>query len=249
MKFLKLCSAAFLLLIVNFQIANGCRCGTIPPPCYSYWESEAVFAGRVKRVFKDAEFPFNKVEVDIEENFRGMPFKTAFTYNAGTSCSWTFAEGENILFYAGVNKKSPNEFGTGYCTRTTSYSTNLIDFDFFKQLKSTTPNYWIWGTISQNETEPLEGIKAEILSNGKKITGISDKDGNLRIRVSKAGTYRIRVFLPQNVFLIPPQEYIEGKMNLKEIIKSGTHYVEYEVEVKNNKCGWFDTPVSQPQDL
>ena len=200
MKLLKLCIAAFLLLIVNFQIANGCRCVMIPPPCYSYWESDAVFAGKVKRVFKDAEFPFNKVEVDIEENFRGMPFKTAFTYNAGTSCSWTFAEGENILFYAGVDKQSPNEFGTGYCTRTASYSTNLIDLDFFKQLKSATPNYWIWGTISQSETKPLEGIKAEVLSSGKNLQALAIKTAILEFPFQKRENIAFAFFCLKTFF-------------------------------------------------
>lgn len=246
------------LLILSPQLAYACQCRIVPPPCYAYWESDAIFTGKIKKIyqFKEGDFqPLDKVEIAVEKNFKGMPFTTAFTYNFGHSCAWNFDEGENLLFYANVGKAEPNSFGTGLCTRTGVIRENFnfensLDFSFFKQLKSKTRNYWVWGTISQRADKPLAGFKAEVIDNKKKLTGISDKNGNLKIPVSGEGIYRVRVFLPQNIFLSASDlDDSQRKAYKKEVLNSKIHYVEYEVEVKNNKCGWFDTPVTPPQDI
>ena len=127
------------------------------------------------------------------------------------------------------------------CTRTSHHNEKLIDFDFFDSLSSAVPNYWIWGTISKGSDTPLEGIKAEVLDNKKKITGVSDKDGNLKISVSKEGKYLVRVFTPKGASLDFPQRKEQQIILKGGKLKAKKPYLEYEVEVKNNKCGWFDT--------
>lgn len=240
MKILKVISLSIILLICSSQNILACRCEIMPPPpCYDYWQYDAVFVGTVKEDSLNIENGIPKVEIEVDKNYRGMKNETAYTYNYEHSCALGFEKGEKFLFYGNVDKKDDSIFGTGLCTRTSHFSEKLIDFDFFDSLNSATPNYWIWGTISKGSDTPLEGIKAEVLDNKKKITGVSDKDGNLKISVSKEGKYRVRVQIPNGVFInIPRKEQIK---NFKRaILRNKKHYLEYEIEVKNNKCGWFD---------
>ena len=81
------------------------------------------------------------------------------------------------------------------------------------------------------------------MDNKKKLTGVSDKSGNLKILVSREGKYKVRLYIPRgarfNVSLYEGQQ---------EIFKGGgpdikTPYLDYEVEVKNNQCGWFDSEI------
>jgi hypothetical protein len=232
-------------------------CEKPPPPCVAFSESEAVFVGTVKNVIQDNETePIPKVEIEVEQNFRGMKSKTAFTYNYSHSCAWTFEKGEKFLFYGSLAEKDENYFSTHFCTRTQEFDEKLIDFEFLNSLNNPTPNYWIWGTITKiSDTsylghQPLQGVKAQVFDNKNKLVGMSDVNGNLKISVSKEGLYKIRVFPPKGTSLDSDKfinsAFFEKRKTLKNYnFDKMKPFVEYEVEVKANKCGWFYLPLQK----
>jgi hypothetical protein len=248
MKVYKIIFILTLISLFSVQATVACRPFNEPPPCYNFWQYDVVFVGTVKNVEEKStennDFP--KVEIEVEQNFKGMKSQKVFTYNYGSSvCATTFRKGGKFLIYGKLDEKKANYFGAGPRTQSIYPEAVLSDFDFFKTLGSSTPNYWIWGTISRgNLGTPIEGAKAEIFDGKQKLTGISDKNGDLKIVVSKEGKYIVRVYLPKGLAATVSNWIEQWKTVYKGNgrTKKGM-YIEYEVEVKNNQCGWFDTTV------
>lgn len=222
----------------------ACTCEPPPPPCYAYGESDAVFIGEIKNISPNALNPgfLDKVEVGVIQSFKGMTYKTAYTHNSGHSCMWTFHKGQKLLFYVNTNDKDKNLFGAGLCSRTSRFDEGLSDFNFFKSLADTTPRYWIWGTTFRDwGGGPIQGIRAEVLDNKRKVIGVSDINGDLKISVSKEGKYKVRVFTPKGASLAFPQREEQRKILKATKLEARKPYLEYEVDVKTNQCGWFGT--------
>ncbi len=245
MKFSKIISILMLIGIFSVQAIFACRAFNEPPPCYNFWQYDVVFVGTVKNVEEEGTENnyFPKVEIEVEQNFEGMKSRKVFTYNYGSSlCAPTFRKGNKYLIYGKLNEKKENYFGAGIRTQTLYPETVIADFDFLRALESSTPNYWIWGTVSRgNVGSPIAGVKAEVFDGVKVLTGVSDKNGDLKIVVSKEGKYNVRVYQIKGLEL-----GISNWEEQREIPKTrgknrNGYYVEYEVEVKNNRCGWFDT--------
>lgn len=242
-----------ILFYSDLQYSIACTCNMPPPPCYAYSKSEAVFVGTIKAVIEDYESsPQPKVEVEVEKNFKGMNSKTAFTYNYSNSCAWDFAKGEKFLFYANLDKENKTEFATGFCTRTQEFEDNLTDFNFLNSIKNPSPGYLIWGVITDYDNtqhysrKPLKGIQAQILDNKKNLVGASDENGDLKISVSKEGIYKVRVFPPKvkQLDFNALSDYEENLKKLKNYnFRKTKPFVEYEIEVKENECGWFHLPL------
>ncbi len=244
MRIIRILFILTLTIIFGIQTSFACRCFTAPPPCYNYWKVDAVFVGTVKNV--ENESPENnfmpKVEVEVEQNFKGMKSKKAITQNYGHSCAWRFGKDSKFLFYGNLDEKEENYFSTHYCTRTQHFEENLTDFDFFKALNSSTPNYWIWGTISRGDLNSgIQNVNAEVFDNKKKLSGFSDKNGDLKIVVSKEGKYIVRVYVPKGATFNISQWEEQHQLFKRAGKNKKGRYLEYEVEVKNNQCGWFDT--------
>ena len=252
MRFFAIFAFLFFLFHLSSTSIIACSCSPPPPPCFAFWQSDAVFIGKVTKVESRQEATYPKVEVEVEENFRGMNYKKAFTHNHGTSCSWDFEKGDKILFYADLDKNDNSIFGTNFCTRTKVYDENLEDLEFFKSLRNPTPNYWVWGTITRGYgyNGSLEGVRAEIVGNGKKPSAISDKDGNLKISLSKAGIYKVRVYPPKGTtidhttLINSLYREIQIKILKNYDIKKKNAFIDYEIEVKANQCGWFNLPLT-----
>lgn len=171
-----------------------------------------------------------------------MKTPKTFTYNTPTSCSHRFSAGSKYLFYGDLDNEKENHFVTGLCTRTQSFEENLTDLDFLNALESPTPKYWIWGTFSRGQMgSAIAGVKAEVSDGGRILTGVSDKNGDLKFVVSKEGRYTVRVYPPKGAELGTSQwEEQLSLFNGGGKSKKGD-YVQYEVDVINNRCGWFDT--------
>lgn len=252
MKFITLFFLLCLLTLFCYQTVSACRCFVSPPPCYAYSQYDAVFVGTVKKVEEDSETNnFSpKVVVEVEQDFKGNLEKNMFTYNnEAHSCALTFRKSDKFLFYGSLRENDKSIFGTGYCTRTQEFEDDLLDFDFLKSINDSKPNYWIWGTISKGLNDSaIKGIKAEVFDNKRKLIGISDKNGDLKITVSKEGTYKVRLFVPKD-FELNISQYEEQRNIFKRVgVHKKQRCAEYEVEVKNNRCGWFDAALYELKD-
>ena len=242
MKFIKI--TFFLMVLVFFSRQNvlACICYPPPPPCYAFAESEVVFVGTVKEVKgDDNSFQPKKIRIAVDKNYKGIKVNEVFAETGNTSCDFEgYRENAKFLFYGSLFESQTN-FVTSFCSRSQYFDENSPDLEFLNALSNTTPNYWIWGTFTKGyRGTQVSGIKAEVID-GKTIrSGISDKTGNLKFTVSKEGKYRVRVYL-QKGKTFRPSDY-DGQWNL--VKGSGKNkqgrYVEYEVEVKNDQCGWFD---------
>lgn len=229
----------------------ACTCDIRPPACFEYGRTEAVFIGTVKKVnpvTETSSFPLETVEIAVDESFRGVTTPFVTTFNDRHSCAFTFKPGDSFLFYGGFNKDRPDEFGTSFCHRTQLYKENLVDLEFLRAVKDNRPVYWAWGTISEwYYSTPVKGIRAEVLGLPKKIEAISNSAGDIRLEVPKPGTYRIRIHLPKDRTDLDGS--LRNNVELRELQRkqivggrfTGSRpYVDYQVQVEPNRCGWFD---------
>lgn len=239
-----------LSLVALSNSAFACSCEIPPPPCVQYWRTDTVFVGKVANVESNTSELFPKVTVGVEENYKGMNFGTAITVNFPSSCSFTFNSGERFLFYGSLDKKNPNTFGAGFCSGTTLFQKDLGDIEFLDGLKNKKSTYWIWATVSKDYFDtPAQGVLAEVLGIKPKLTAQSDQNGDLKIVVPKPGKYKVRMWLPKGKEWSGSLRMDEQlRKRQQEIWRGGGksrkgRFMDFEVEVANNRCGWIDLPL------
>lgn len=247
----------FFLIFFSFswQTSSACTCITPPPPCYAYSQYDVVFVGTVKKTkFDINNNPPIKTTFSIYKSYKGVNSEEVFTETGANSCDFeNFRENKKFLIYGNLYEKDKTYFSTSYCSRSGVYDENLIDFDFLNQLNESKPLYWVWGTISKKSVEnngehlPLSNVQAMVIDSNQRIVGTSDKNGNVKISVSKAGMYKVRVFPPKGTQLdgnLILNFHRENYQTLKNYnFRKNKPFVDYEIEVKANKCGWFYLPL------
>lgn len=228
----------------------ACTCQSPPPPCYSYWQSDAVFVGRVSKIARVEDSYLERVEVSVEESFKGMDFPIALTDNFPTSCSFSFTEDQRFLFYTSISTSRPEYFGAGLCTGTKPFREDLGDFEFLRAVKNGESNYWIWVTIARGfDNDGVQGVKAEVIGKMGRLMGESDKDGNLKILVPGPGKNSVRVWIPKGKEWSGALRYDEAQSNYQiKILKGGSknragRYMDFDVDVTANRCGWIYLPL------
>jgi hypothetical protein len=240
-----------LTIFVSSTVAIGCSCEPPPPPCLQYWRDDTVFVGKISKVAFGLEGSVPDVNVAVEENFKGMNFSSAVTSNDLTSCSFDFHEGQKYLFYAKISEKQANHFGTGYCSRTRIFESNLPDPQFLRSIKSQKSNYWVWATINGGFLDHTRGgIAAEVLGIKPKLSGQTDENGDLKIVVPGAGKYKVRIWLPKGMEWSATLRFDEELRSQQQKTWRGGgktrkgRFMDFEVEVSSNHCGWIDLPLT-----
>jgi hypothetical protein len=228
----------------------GCICEMPPPPCYAYGRIDTVFVGQVSNVSEDRSEYSPKVEVLVEENFKGMNSKLAITRNEPHSCAFRFQKGDRYLFYGYLDDNNPFQFSTYSCTRTTKFRDDLDDWEFLRNVKESRPMHWIWISASNGYDTPFKGLRAKIISGDNKLEGVSDEDGNIKFEVPKNGKYRVRIWVPkgkQFSFILRQNKEIRDEQRLLYKGAGGkvgsTLHMDFEVDVQDNRCAWIDFPV------
>lgn len=247
MKQIKCISLLLFLLFFSINTNLACSCFLPPPPCYAFGKSEAVFVGKVTELTKqEDEYNFDKIDIEVLQNFRGATNKTFLSQSShyDSACQSSFRKGETYLFYGNLSEDGKSYYDLGICWRTQIYNKSLADLAFLNMLDESKPIYLIWGTFSKGlSNTPVKGVKAEIIDNKNKKIVFSNNDGIIKLSVSKAGKYSVRVTLPSNASPLISDWESELKV-LKNIrTKKRTEIIDYIVEVKPNQCGWFDVPM------
>lgn len=236
----------FVNMLFHVSLVYPCTCFTKEPTCSAYWKTDAVFVGTVKDIKPESEVLTNNVDVffDVEKTFRGLASENfILKEDKGFSCSFGFEKGEKYLVYAYAYNDG-KAFGTGHCTRTSLYDEKLPDFDFLNSLKDSKEEFNIWGTVFRNGylDLPFAGLKVDASNGQQKFDGISDKEGNIKISVNREGKYTVRVWLPKQSVAGGSATQLEKISRIGKVGKR--EFIEYEVDVKPNQCGWFDVPLS-----
>lgn len=258
MKYIKLFCFLILLILISNQISFACSCFITPPPCYAYSQYDAVFVGTVKETkFDKNSFPPIKTTISIDKSYKGVSNEILYTETGATSCDFEgYSENKKFLIYGNLYEKDKTYFSTSYCSGSKIYDENLIDLDFLSQLNDSKPIYWVWGTITKSSKEnygsiqPLAYVQATVIDSNQRIVGTSDKNGNIKISVSKAGIYKVRVFPPKGTQLdgssLYNSSFKEHYQTLRDYnFRKNKPFVDYEIEVKANKCGWFYLPLQK----
>src|SRR5678816_257167 len=87
--------------------SEACSCITPGPPCASYWQTDAVFSGKVTAISEvsrstdpQAQWPsMRRVTIAIESAFRGVEGKSVelLTGQGGGDCGYNFVSGERYM--------------------------------------------------------------------------------------------------------------------------------------------------------
>src|SRR5262245_56100885 len=111
-RFLISLSIATALLALSISDVKACICDVVGPPCDEYWQSQAVFAGKVikKSTFYveegegDSKHKYQQVLVrfSIEQVFKGVAGGEVeiVTGLGGGDCGYHFKDGERYVVYA-----------------------------------------------------------------------------------------------------------------------------------------------------
>ncbi len=248
--FRRISSSLILLLAICTERGFACSCPMPPPPCYAYGEADAVFVGTViDSRFIDDDYWVRKTVIKVDKDFKNASGSTLYMEQVGpgNSCDLSLTVGAKKLFYGWLDPKVPGRFSTSYCTRTASYQSDLIDFNFLDLLSKSTSSYQIAGTVGQMKGLPAPDIKVDLLKEGKMIaTGVSKRDGSIDFKVSEPGTYTARVWMPRNSGLVGGNDDLS---KIKKIGKlRGHRFAELSVTTNKEKCGWFNVPLGIVHD-
>lgn len=238
-----------LLILFSFQSIFACRCEVTPPPCYEYSKSDAVFIGTVKEIKRNEIEPEAKIKLEVNKNYKGANGSFIKAKTFGSSCDFeTFTIGKKYLIYGKHVNKNKDFIYTNYCSRSTLFKPNLIDLDFLNSLDPSKPSYLIWGTITFPFNKPYKVVQTKVFDDRGHLVGTSIENENIKLYVSKAGKYKVIAYPPKDMG-VNLGEILNSQFQykLKEIknydLNKKKPFVEYEVEVKANKCGWFHLPL------
>ena len=198
--------------------ASACSCVPLRPVCEGVGSASAVFVGRVvggaeQKTADDGKG--NKVKYDVgtihfavEEVFSGV-IGSKVDIRSGTGggdCGYWFKRGERYIVYAyGDAKKG---YGTNICTRTRPVAQAAEDLSYLRQLPPKGTGGRLYGIVAkpsydkeadgtERKPEGLPGITVTAKNGrGKKLTAVTDAEGNYEFNALEPGEYEVQADLP-----------------------------------------------------
>ena len=184
------CVVAIASVVFAVRPADACSCHEPPPPCESFWITDAVFTGKVTSVVEGKDH-VDLATFEVTKTLRGTVPKTVVVRGGGV-CGAMFEAGESYFVYA---SGSGAQLSASLCSRTRRLSEATEDLDYVKNMSSI-KKATIEGTVTlekKDDPTPHAGVKVRI-SNGSlaAVEVVTDKDGKYRAEVAP-GTYTIDV--------------------------------------------------------
>lgn len=205
-----------LVCLVTCSRSEACSCIAPGPPCASYWQTDAVFSGKVTAIselsrVKDTQAPWpsmRRVTIAIESAFRGVEGKSVelLTGMGGGDCGYNFVPGERYLVYA---HRSQRGLIATICSRTRLLKDAAEDLAYIRNLPPAGTGATIKGKVMQisqpfepdaerHTSTPLENIVVKISGEGIARDMRTDADGAFQIAGLRAGNYKVRLDLPRS---------------------------------------------------
>jgi hypothetical protein len=213
-----------LLLTLTFVVTSipagaqtgscGCARGA-PAPCAGYWDSVAVFVGRVDSVKRTTGG--RTIRFTILEGFRGVGSSTVdvITGPAGQPCALTFRVGREYLVYAARAGGAADALTTSVCTRTREVEDAAADVSYARAVKDgTAPAGKITGQVLlagrdlngrlTRRRSPLPQIGVRIAKDGSDESVVTNEAGDFVVAHRGAGVYTVSLDVPDRYYLETP---------------------------------------------
>lgn len=209
-------TAAFAaLMLAAARDADACQCMASGPPCQSFFQVQAVFAGTVRSITPTPRAPMvlENVRVEFEDTiaFRGVEgsTQTVFTASDGAACGYAFKPGERYVVYA-YRSKPGEPLRTVICSRTRPIAEAAEDLLFFKNLSTATSSPRVFGSITHAEpgTPTRDGrqygqvakVRLTLRSDTATYQTATDTKGRYELTGVPPATYQLTVE--------PPPEFV-----------------------------------------
>jgi hypothetical protein len=185
------------------------------PACEVWWQTSAIFLGRVTRIDVVREEVDGQTRVKrlvtmrVQERWRGlqgMREVVVATGAGGGDCGFQFDENETYLVYANQSVET-GRYETGICSRTAKQSEAGVDLAFLRGLETAPQTVSLYGMIYRERQSliggldpdrqldpggPLAGVEIQLTDPvGKTHTMTSDADGWYEIDGLPAGRYEL----------------------------------------------------------
>lgn len=236
---MRITKTLFLLFVFLFQanLVLASHCFPTPPPCVAFWYYDAIFVGTVTAEINDYTFA-----LQIEKGYKGVEKGEVTVTQSGGWCGENFKIGKKYIVYA-LKGNDGKTLGAAVDT-TVLYDENSDRIKFFESLNDGKPEYYIWVEPSSYFTPVRlnkENFRLEIWKAEEKMKSEENQVGFFNIPMLEAGKYKLRVFLPpkDRIEFTKPDEDI--KVRFGRFAKQ--KFIETEVNVEPDKCGYFLVPL------
>lgn len=223
---LSLAPASMGITVSSADTASTSRCTCMSPKrpaCEVWWQTAAIFVGRVTRLRTVTEIVDGAEQVKImatlrvQEQWRGVEGKrevVVATGAGGGDCGFQFALNRTYVVYANQSVRTGG-FETGICSRTALARTAEIDLAYLRGLETAEPIVSLYGMVYRDRQQlplgvelppdfrpdpggPLPGVQIYLdVPEGENRTFTSDNDGWFEIDNLRVGTYEVRLDAPQ----------------------------------------------------
>lgn len=230
-----------IFILISAGSAFASTCLERPPDIVRFYQSEAIFAGKVlsvkrfygvKRTQENWNLKYRTVEFEVQKSYKGVVAGSKISVlNSYGDMDWTdlkLKKGQQWLIYAW--KKDGNLFfGTG-CVPWSVLIENPseiaeLDQDFASlKTQIERDNQAISGRIQKwSPTQYLENIEVNISGNDRQFSVFTDKEGLFFLPVESPGEYKISVKFPRQFLLVydtvkVPDEFINDAVNNNTLI-------------------------------
>jgi hypothetical protein len=157
------------------------------------------------------DLPTATLHFIVEQPFRGITTATVDIGTlSGTSCDMEFVKGKHYLIYAHRNTET-NQLFAGPCSRTSESRYADEDLKWIRSLMQEGVAESITGRVSRGKYDPVAGVKIEVRNENKKFEAITDEKGNYSVSVAGAGTYTVRLLVPDSVLVATNREVLTAE--------------------------------------
>ncbi|NKB88333.1 MAG: hypothetical protein GKS06_08945 [Acidobacteria bacterium] len=149
-------------------VAAGSMCTCVEPKrptCEVWWQTSAIFSGRVTRIDTVTEeangesIVKNLVNMRVQERWRGLQGQREVVIATGTGggdCGFQFETNQTYLVYANQSA-STGRYETGICSRTALIDEAAADMAFLQGIETADPVVELYGMVYRERQSRMPG--------------------------------------------------------------------------------------------
>jgi len=173
-----------------------------PPPrvCTEYYDSDAVFIGKVIGVRQVSEGEYTAgwfYRMRVQKSFRGPTDPVIEVYTGNDSARFPLVEGRQYLLFA---RSFEGRLNIGYCGNSGLLEKSADAVTQIKQIKQTKSGGEIAGRIGRDDSNDYEGVRIVAVGNKGTYEALTDRLSWFHMRVPE-GTYKVHAEAPGRKFV------------------------------------------------